>query len=268
MPQRLLAIVTDTVEGPDSIDELCRGECDDVEVRLVMPAVEESPLEHVMGSVDEPHREAGERLEASLEALRRRGIAATGGVGDPDPVLAAQDALREGPADEVVIFEHSADQARWFEEGLFDRAQEALPLPLRMVIVSRPPDNGGTHVIAVEEGDHEKAVAAQEESTIEISENLPRFSRIDLLGIVVGIVGTIVVAVLAAAAGSGTGGGWSAVAILIAIATALVNLAHVVGLLLFESVRYRGPWETFFRTLAVGGTPVAIVVNLAIVVFT
>src|SRR5690348_2581833 len=109
--QRLLAIVTDTVEGTESIDELCRGECDDVEVRLVIPAVEESPLEHVMGDVDQPHREAGERLETSLEALRRRGIEASGEVGDPDPVLAAQDALRKGPADEIVIFEHSADQA-------------------------------------------------------------------------------------------------------------------------------------------------------------
>jgi hypothetical protein len=268
MPERLLAIVTDTVEGSESIDELCRGKSDDVEVRLVMPAVEESPLEHVMGDVDEPHREAGERLEASLEALRSRGIAATGEIGDPDPVLAAQDALRKGPADEIVLFEHSPDQARWFEEGLFDRAQEALPSPLRIVTVRHRSENGDVQVVSVDEGDPDKSIEEEEESTVQISENLPRFSRIDLLGIVVGILGTIIVAVLAAAAGPGTGGGWGAVAILIAIGTALVNLAHVIGLVLFESVRYRGPWETFFRTLAVGGTPVAIVVNLAIVLFT
>lgn len=266
MTQQLLAIVTDTVEGEESIEELCRGECDDVEVRLVIPAVEESPLEHVMGDVDQPHREARERLETSLEALRRRGVAASGEVGDPDPVLAAQDALRKGPADEIVIFEHSAEQARWFEEGLFDRAQEALPSPLRMVIV-KSGDNGGTHVLAVEQGDPQKSIEEEEESTIEISENLPRFSRIDLVGIVVGIVGTITVALLAAAAGPGTGGGWGAAAILIAIGIALINLAHVVGLVLFESVRYRGPFETLFRTLSLVGTPLAILVNLGIVLF-
>lgn len=266
MPQRLLAIVTDTVEGTDSIDELCRGECDDVEVRLVIPAVEESALEHVMGDVDQPHREAGERLESSLEALRRRGIEAHGAVGDPDPVLAAQDALREGPADEIVIFEHAADQARWFEQGLFDRAQNELPSPLRMVIVSRGPDNGGAHVIAVEEGDHERSLEEEREGTVGISENLPRFSRLDLIGIVLGIAGTIVVAVLAAA-GPGPETTAGAVSILIAIGITLVNLAHVVGLTLFESVHYRGGFESLFRALSLGGTPIAIGINLAILLF-
>lgn len=182
-------------------------------------------------------------------------------------MLAAQDALRKGPADEIVIFEHSPDQARWFEQGLFDRAQEALPSPLRMVIVSRGAENGGAHVVAVEEGDPRKSIEEEEESTVQISENLPRFSRIDLVGIVVGIAGTITVAILAAVAGQGANGGWGAAAILIAIGIALINLAHVVGLVLFESVRYRGPFETLFRTLSLGGTPLAILINLSIVLF-
>ena len=67
-----------------------------------------------------------ERLEVSLEELRRRGIPASGMVGDADPVLAALEALREAPADEVVIFEHAPDQARWFDNGLFEQAQMAL----------------------------------------------------------------------------------------------------------------------------------------------
>jgi hypothetical protein len=57
------------------------------------------------------------------------------------------------------------------------------------------------------------------------------------------------------------------VAILIAIGVALANMAHVVGLTLFESVRYRGGFAKFFRTLALVVTPLAVVVNLLILLF-
>jgi hypothetical protein len=264
--QRLLAIVTDAVEGRDSIDALAGGgPQDDLEVRLVMPAVEESPLRHAFGDVDGPARRAEERLEASLEELRRSGVAASGTVGDSDPVLAAQDALRESPADEVVLFEHAGEEARWFENGLFERAREELPSPVRMVVL-KAGERGASHVVGIEED----AVPLDEApSEIEISGNLPRFSRVDFGGMVVGVVGTIVTVVLAAAAAvqSGSAVGWSAVAILIAIGVALINMAHVVGLTLFESVHYRGGWERFFHTLALVGTPLAVLANLAILVF-
>jgi hypothetical protein len=95
-------------------------------------------------------RQAEERLQVSLEELRRRGIAASGAVGDADPLLAAGDALREEPADEVVIFEHAAEQARWLEDGLFERARAELDSPVRLVVV-KPGECGGAHVVAVEE---------------------------------------------------------------------------------------------------------------------
>jgi hypothetical protein len=263
--QRLLAIVTDALEGPESIEAIAgRGQRDDVEVRLVLPAVEETPFRHALGDVDGPVREAKERLEVSLEELRRRGFSASGAVGDADPVLAAQDALREGPADEVVILEHAADQARWFENGLFERAQLELPSPVRMVVV-KAGECGAAHVVAIEEGVRPSA-AADREAEREISRNLPRVSPADLGGMVVGVVGTIVAIVLAAA-GPGPESAWGAAAILIAIGIALINMAHVVGLTLFESVRYGGGWESFFHSLALIGTPLAVLVNLAILLF-
>ncbi len=83
---------------------------------------------------------------------------------------------------------------------------------------------------------------------------------------VFGVVGTIVVIVLAAAAATAeaTPTGWQAVAIGVAIGTALINMAHVVGLTLMESVHYRGGFAAFFRTLALVGTPLAAIVNLLI----
>ena len=69
------------------------------------------------------------------------------------------------------------------------------------------------------------------------------------------------------AGGSGTDSGWVAAAIGIAIATALINMAHVVGLTLMEAVRYRGGFAKFFRTLSLVGTPLAVLINLAIAIF-
>jgi hypothetical protein len=49
-----------------------------------------------------------------------------------------------------------------------------------------------------------------------------------------------------------------------AIGIALVNLAHVVGLTLMESVRYRGGFAKFFRYLSLIGTPLAVVVTFVL----
>jgi hypothetical protein len=264
--RRLLAIVTDPIEGREAIEQLrARAGEAGAAVRLIAPAVEPTVFRHTLGDVDEGKRRAEQVVESSVAALRRSGIAASGAVGDPDPVLAAEDALREGPVEEVVIFEHEAGQARWFEDGLFQRAQERLEPPLSLVLLHD--DAEGAHVVGVERAG--AGTADPQRRELEISENLPNFSLADLTGMVIGVVGTIVVAVLAAAVGSGTGpeAGWKAVAIGVAIATALINMAHVVGLTLFESVRYSGGFERFFRTLALVGTPLAILVNGLILLF-
>ena len=120
------------------------------EVRVVVPAVEASVFQHTLGDIDEPRKQAEERLGLALRALHDGGIEAVGEVGDPDPVQAAQDALLKAPADEVLIFEHESAQARWFEEGLFERAQDSLEPPLRMVVLHGG-DPGGEHVVAVED---------------------------------------------------------------------------------------------------------------------
>jgi hypothetical protein len=268
-PYRLLAIVTDALDGPEPIEEIRRaGNGTGTEVRVVVPAVEATSFRHTMGDIDEPKEEAEVRLRAALDSLSRGGIAASGGVGDPDPVQAAQDALLEAPADEVLIFEREAEQARWFEEGLFDRAKESLEPPLRMIVVHTG-DADGEHVVSVEESGAGIEDADDSEVGIPISDNMPQVPRADLMGMVLAVVGTIVTAVLAAAGASGATNvtGWHAVAIGVAIATALVNMAHVVGLTLFESVRYHGGFAKMFSTLSLVGTPIAILVNLAILLF-
>jgi hypothetical protein len=48
---------------------------------------------------DVARRDAGEHLSATLQALEEAGVSARGEVGAHDPIRAADDALREFPAD-------------------------------------------------------------------------------------------------------------------------------------------------------------------------
>ncbi len=96
---------------------------------------------------------------------------------------------------------------------------------------------------------------------VRLSPNLPPFTRGDLAAVLIAIVGTMVAIVLAAT-GPGVQSAAGAAQILIAIGVSLINMAHVVGLLLFESVDYHGAAQSFFRTLSLVATPAAIVANL------
>lgn len=269
MSRRVIAVLTDNLHGSEPVEQiLANAESDGVDLRLVVPAVEATAFRHTMGDIDEPKREAEERLERALGHLRERGIEVNGEVGDPDPVQAAQDALLKAPADEVLIFEHDEEQSKWYEEGLLEKAQEGIEPPLRVVMIETGDDQHPDHVVDVEETG-QGTINPLADKEIGGGAYVPGMTRSDLAGIVAGIVGTIVVAVLAAAitADSNIGTGWEAAAVLIAIGTALANLAHVVGITLFEAVNYRGGFAKFFRTLALVGTPLAIVINLAILLF-
>ncbi|HET7589731.1 MAG TPA: hypothetical protein VFK14_06050 [Solirubrobacterales bacterium] len=268
MPHRVIAVVTDELHGTEPIEQLQAGsDGDGLEVRVVVPAVEANVLEHTLGDVDEPRQLAEGRLEQLLGELRRRDLVVSGEVGDSDPVRAAQDALLKAPADEVMIFEHCESQSEWYENGLLERAEEEIDLPLRMVFVEHA-DGRPDHVVKVE-GKGRGTVNPIAGKEFSGGAYVPGMTRADLAGMVAGIVGTIIVAILAAAvaADSATDTGWAAVAILIAIGVALANLSHVVGLTLFEAVRYRGGFAKFFRTLALVGTPLAILINVAILIF-
>ena len=268
MPHRVIAVVTDELHGPQPIEQLqANANGDGVEVRLVIPAVEASAFRHTMGDIDEPKKQAEARLEKNLKLLREQGVEVSGEVGDPDPVQAAQDALLKGPADEVLIFEHSDGQAHWYEEGLLERAQESIEPPLRVIVMETGDGSHDDQIVDVEKTG-EGVINPIADQEVAGGAYVPGMTRSDHAGMIAGVFGTIVVGILAAAVASGSGheSGWEAVAILIAIGVALANLAHVVGLTIMESIRYRGGFAKFFRRIALVITPLAIVVNTAVLV--
>ena len=99
------------------------------------------------------------------------------------------------------------------------------------------------------------------------SANMPPLSREDLISIVVAALGTAAVVLIAIISAGGEHGNYSDVTIartLIATGILLINMAHVVGILFFESVDYHGPFQHFIARLSTFGTIGAIIVSLAI----
>jgi hypothetical protein len=268
--RHLIAIVTPAFGSPASVAALKReveaGGNGVAEVRLVAPAVEINPLHHTLGDIDEPRVKAKERLQQAVDTATAGGVEITGAeVGDPDPVQAAQDALFKGPADEILIFAHADDAKAWYEGDLWKHAEDSLEPPLKLVVLDGGPDDN-ERVVDTETS---SAGYSNTDADNEVdSSYMPGLTRGDLAGMILGIAGTIIAIILAAVATSGgTAAGWPAFAIGLAIVIALVNMAHVVGMLLMESVRYRGGFAKFFRSLALIGTPLVVLINLAIVIF-
>jgi hypothetical protein len=99
------------------------------------------------------------------------------------------------------------------------------------------------------------------------SANLPPLTMLDIATILVAVIGTAVLILLAATTAAGDEGGFSAVSsgrVLIALGATLVNLAHVVGIIFFESVNYHGVFQRFFAKLSLYGTPIALLVSVAL----
>jgi hypothetical protein len=236
---------------------------------LVVPALAESRFDQVAGEVDDAISYAAEQREPAAEELEEAGaqLVTEPRIGDSDPILAIEDALREFPAQEILIVTRSAEDAAWMEEDLFDRAKERFSQPIAHFVL----DTTNDEVVDAERVEAGNA-PSNEVEVRDDSENLPPLSVRDLLGIGVAVVGTVVLIVLAAScedlssdAGltdSGLSG--CAARLLIAGAMGLVNLAHVVGLMLFQTVRYRGFWRDFFARLSLYGTLAAIVAALLI----
>jgi hypothetical protein len=99
------------------------------------------------------------------------------------------------------------------------------------------------------------------------SQNWPPLSRMDIIGIAVAGLGTAALVMIAVISAGGEHGNYGAVTIariLIATGVLLINMAHVVGILFFESVDYHGPFQRFFARMSLFGTLTAIAVSLAI----
>jgi uncharacterized membrane protein len=133
---RLLVVANETVAGEALLAEIGeRSRNRDCEILVVTPALAGSRAAHWASDVDEAIELARQRMELSLIAIGQLGLKARGEIGDSDPNVAIEDALRVFPADEIVISTHPPERSRWLEHGVVDRAREQIDLPISHVVV-------------------------------------------------------------------------------------------------------------------------------------
>ncbi len=110
-----------------------RAAAGDTVFRLVVPQTKPTA-----GLViyDEAVRESAQvRVDLAMSLLATEGIAASGEVGDPDPFLAAMDAIANRRPDEVIVSTHPATQSGWLRRDLIERIQRASGLPVEHIVV-------------------------------------------------------------------------------------------------------------------------------------
>ncbi|HVY77427.1 MAG TPA: hypothetical protein VG898_02865 [Solirubrobacterales bacterium] len=133
---RLLVVANETVQGEELLSAI-RERCRDrrAEILVITPALAASRASHWASDIDEAIELARQRMELSLIELRRLGLRARGEIGDSDPNMAIEDALRVFPADEIVISTHPPERSRWLERGVVEKARERIDLPITHVVV-------------------------------------------------------------------------------------------------------------------------------------
>lgn len=133
---RLLVVANETVGGEALLEEIReRSRGRSCEILVVTPALAGSRASHWASDIDEAIELARQRMELSLIAIDELGLKARGEIGDSDPNMAIEDALRVFPADEIVISTHPPHRSRWLERGVVERARDEIDLPITHVVV-------------------------------------------------------------------------------------------------------------------------------------
>ena len=133
--RRILVVANETVGGEELLALLghkAAGMREDV--LLVCPALN-SRVRTWTSDEDGARAAAQSRLDASLAQLAESGVTARGEIGDGDPLQALEDALREFPADEIVLSTHPPGRSHWLEQGVVELARQRYDVPITHVVV-------------------------------------------------------------------------------------------------------------------------------------
>jgi nucleotide-binding universal stress UspA family protein len=131
-----------TLAGEELGRELAAAGGPEVELDVLVPIVA-SRSHYWASDFDREREEARERLEASLAWAAEHGFAARGEVGDPDPLIAIEDELRDFGADEVIVVRHSGERRSWLANRMLGHLARELDVPVREIALGddqdRPP---------------------------------------------------------------------------------------------------------------------------------
>ena len=115
-----LVVATQTVNAPDLVSRLIeRHKERPHRYTFICPA-----------SGDAPREEVCDRLAATLAAVYKEEIDATGQPMSPEPFAAVENAIEHYRVDEVLISTFAGRTSKWLEDGLIERVKELTDIPI------------------------------------------------------------------------------------------------------------------------------------------
>ena len=143
-PHRILVIANETCQGSGLCDEISyRAGRIPSDVLIVAPTLTKSRLHYYASDLDHEREQATERIDTLRTELKQHRVHTKGRIGDADPIVAIEDALREFPADEIVIATHPPESSVWLERNLVHQARVRFdPLLITHVVVAPTVESG------------------------------------------------------------------------------------------------------------------------------
>jgi phosphopantetheine adenylyltransferase len=133
-PTAILVVANETLTGDELISSVRRrAEQGPIRVAVVAPVT--PPREGYVVYRDSRRAAAGRRLQRTLDAFRKAGIPAHGGVFDDEPLAAVKDILAVEDVDEIIVSTHPETKSGWLRRNLLDEIRKiAGPRPVEHVV--------------------------------------------------------------------------------------------------------------------------------------
>ncbi len=133
--RRVLVVANETVGGDELVSAISTLALTQTTSFLVICPALNSRLKTWTSDENPARAAAQERLGATLERLGSVGIEARGEIGDSDPLVAVEDAVRTFRPDEIVISTHPPGKSNWLERGIVDSVRVRFDVPVTHVVV-------------------------------------------------------------------------------------------------------------------------------------
>ncbi len=133
--KRVLVVANETVGGVELMEVIGELALTGRSLFYVVCPALNSRLRTWTSDEDPARAAALARLHATIERLSSVGIEAQGDVGDVDPLVAVEDAVRLFRPSELVVSTHPAGRSNWLERGVVNALRERYDMPVTHVVV-------------------------------------------------------------------------------------------------------------------------------------
>ena len=138
--RRVLVVANETVGGQELLSAISTlALTQQTEFLVVCPALN-SRLKTFTSDEDPAREAAQQRLDETLTRLASVGIEARGEVGDGDPLVAVDDAVRTFGPNEIVLSTHPPGRSNWLERGVVESVRAHYDVPVTHVVVDLEAD--------------------------------------------------------------------------------------------------------------------------------